>query len=223
MQYWVRSGLWTETSVSFTLEDGLSRFWLTGGDTGETPWKHTHTSSSCRVPSRLFRSRSTGFLFEINSSSSLQRCFALCEWTTAENWRTTAAVLMWCYLQLIGLDLDWKLCRDSAFSQRKTGLWIWVSRFRLRYLYHYSPMWFCRFSSCSYLLFCSRRRWGGRCSEGRAQWGDGISRRGPCIRVIHGRWIGPRDSWRHHCHHWGEGMHCVYLLNAPHQFASETE
>ena len=77
-------------------------FWLTGETPGK-PLENTHTSSSWRVPSRLFRSRSAGFLFELRSGSSLQRCFALCERTTVENWRTTAAVLMWCYLQLIGL------------------------------------------------------------------------------------------------------------------------
>ena len=42
-------------------------------------------------------------LFELCSGSSLQQSFALYEWTTTENWRPTAVVLMWCYLQLIGL------------------------------------------------------------------------------------------------------------------------
>ena len=59
--------------------------------------------SSWPVPSRLFRSRSAGFLCELRSGSSLQRRFAPCERTTAENCRTTRAMLMWCYLQLIGL------------------------------------------------------------------------------------------------------------------------
>ena len=36
-------------------------------------------------------------------------------------------------------DLDWKLCCDSAFSQRETGSWIRVSRFQLQYVYRYSP------------------------------------------------------------------------------------
>ena len=36
-------------------------------------------------------------------------------------------------------DLDWKLCRDSAFSQRGTGSWIWVLRLQLWYVYRYSP------------------------------------------------------------------------------------
>ena len=123
---------------NFTSEDSLRRFWLTGETPGK-PLENTHTSSSWRVPSRLFRSRSAGFLFELRSGSSLQRCFALCERTTVENWRTTAAVLMWCYLQLIGLDLDWKLCRNSAFSHHETGSWIWVSRFQFWHMYLFSP------------------------------------------------------------------------------------
>ena len=36
---------------------------------------------------------------------------------------------MW-YLQLIGLDLDWR---------HETGSWIWVLRFQLQYLHRYSP------------------------------------------------------------------------------------
>ena len=99
------------------------------GDTGN-PLENRHMSSSWRILSRLFRSRSAGFLCELSSGSSLQRCFALCERTTAENWWTTAAVLLTAHRA----DLDWKLCRDSAFSQRETGSWIWVSRFQLRYV-----------------------------------------------------------------------------------------
>ena len=66
--------------------------------TGGTPGKHlenTPMSSSWRVPSRLFRSCSAGFLCELNSGSSLRwRCFALCEWPNVENWRTTPAAII---------------------------------------------------------------------------------------------------------------------------------
>ena len=51
----------------------------------------------------------------------------------------TASLCERIYLKLIGLDLDWKLCHDSAFSHCKTGSWIWESRFQFRYVYRYSP------------------------------------------------------------------------------------
>ena len=41
------------------------------------------------------------------------------------------------YLWLIGLDLDWKLCRNSAFSHRETGLWISVA-VSVSIMYRYS-------------------------------------------------------------------------------------
>ena len=68
--------------------------------TWETPWKHTYiTNMTCTVHvvmvMCLFGSHSTGFLCELHSSLFLRRrCFALCEWPMAENWRTTAAEIM---------------------------------------------------------------------------------------------------------------------------------
>ena len=54
-----------------------------GGTPGETP-----TSSTWHVPSRLFRSRSAGFLCELHTWR--RRCFSLCESPSVENWWTTA-------------------------------------------------------------------------------------------------------------------------------------
>ena len=97
------------------------------GDTGETLWKHT------RHHHYVYRHASLGaaavHLYLSDAS--------LCEQPTAENWRTITLVLMrhLCkrgYLLLIGLDLDWKLFRDSAFSH-KTGSWIWMSQFQFQY------------------------------------------------------------------------------------------
>ena len=115
-----QSALWTDTSVNFPPGKQPPSLWVRGSDSdlftdgdyvimsfraknvnssslteghcGSTLKTHT---SSWRVPSHLFRSCSAGFLCDLHSgSSSLQRCFALCERPTAENWRTTAVVLM---------------------------------------------------------------------------------------------------------------------------------
>ena len=71
---------------------------LTASIWRQTVWDHpenTPTSSSWRVPSRLFRSRSVGFLCELHSGSSLRRrCFTPCESPSGENWRTGAAEIM---------------------------------------------------------------------------------------------------------------------------------
>lgn len=52
--------------------------------------KNPQTSSSWRVPSRLFWIRSAGLLCELHTDASLrQSCLALCEQTAVENWRNT--------------------------------------------------------------------------------------------------------------------------------------
>ena len=63
-----------------------------GAALGETPWKHTDVII---MKCAIIRSCSAGFLSETLSGSSLRRsCFALWEWPTAENWRTTAVAIM---------------------------------------------------------------------------------------------------------------------------------
>ena len=73
----------------------------------------TLTSSSSRLPSRLFSSRSVGFLCEFNGGSPLRwRCFTLSESPSAENWQTAAPAFMrlllseWGYWLLISTS-DW--------------------------------------------------------------------------------------------------------------------
>ena len=86
-----------------------------------------------------------GFYASSPGSSSLQRCFALSERPSAENWWTACGVNAASLyergylLLLIGLDLDRNLCRDSAFSHCETDLWIWVLRFQFWYVCRYSP------------------------------------------------------------------------------------
>ena len=107
--------------------------------------ENTHVTSSGRVPSRLFRSCGAGFLCELHSGSSSNPVVLHSVWMTNGGELATAVVLMQCfcvkgsYLELIGLDLDWKFCHNSAFSHRETGSWIWVSRFRFWYACRYSP------------------------------------------------------------------------------------
>ena len=66
---------------------------------------------TCTVTSLWEPQRS--FLCELHGGSSLlQRCFALCEWPTAENWSTAAAALMQ-HLCVRGAILS--LCRYYHF------------------------------------------------------------------------------------------------------------